>query len=119
MKKSIVAFLLMVTALNAFGIGVPVAQVRKVYTVTPVTTGAWVQLIDSLPSSVSTVEIFDSSGKTLALGVGPAGSEVRQMYITPGGNGQVRLLAPYGAALSVIGISGAASTGELIVNLFN
>jgi len=119
MKQTIVAILLAVMAVNAFGIGVPVAQVRKVYSSTPVTTSAWTQLIDATPTTVSTVEVFDSSGKTMALGVGAPGSEVRQFYITPGGNGQVRLLMPYGAALSVIGISGSASTGELIINLFN
>ena len=59
------------------------------YGVTPVTTGGWVQVIAALPSAATGVEIFDSSGEILELGVGAAASESRIWIIQPGGNGRV------------------------------
>lgn len=102
-----------------FAEGNPVGQFRNVYSSTNVTTGAWVTLFSSIPYPVSTIEIFDSSGQTLEIGIGAAGSEIVQLIVLPGGNGPIRYNAPTGARLSIKALSGTANTGELDVNLYN
>lgn len=91
---------------------------RNTYTGTPVTTGAYLQVIASTTSVINAVEIFDSSGQTLALAFGGAGSEVNQIIIYPGGNGRVPLRIPSGTRVSVIALSATASSGELDINFY-
>jgi len=93
------------------------SRVRNVYSSVNVTTGAWVQLIASTTGITKRLEIFDSSGQTLELGVGAPASEVAKTYIIPGGNGMTNLVIPAGSSLSVRAVSGTANTGELTINL--
>lgn len=97
--------------------GAPIQIIRYDYTVN-VTTGAWVQLDSSLNGDVSYAEIFDSSGETLKLGIGPSGSEYDLIYIIPGGNGKIALKLCQGQRLSVRAVSATASSGELVLNLY-
>jgi hypothetical protein len=69
-----------------------VAKVRNKLREFSITTAAYTQLIASLASTCNEVEIFDSSGETLFLATGGAGSEVDQVYIFPGGNGRIPLI---------------------------
>ncbi len=91
------------------------------YGTTPVTTGAWVQIIAALPSAASGVEIFDSSGEIMELGVGAAASEARVWVIQPGGNGRVPLTFASGARISLRAITASANvTGTYnILNFFS
>lgn len=91
---------------------------RNDYTSTPVTTGAYVQLIASMPSAVKEIEIFDSSGETLVLAIGGIGSEVNKVYVFPGGNGRIPLQIAAAARLSVKAISNNATSGELTINFY-
>lgn len=91
---------------------------RNNYATTPVTTGAYVQLIASMPAAVKEVEIFDSSGETLVLAIGGAGSEVNKVYVFPGGNGRIPLQIAAAARLSVKAVSNNASSGELTINFY-
>jgi hypothetical protein len=95
------------------------APVRNVYSSTNVTTGAYVQLVASTSAATNLVEVFDSSGQTMALAVGASSSEVQQFYIFPGGNGQVPLNIPSGSRVSIIAISATASVGEIDVNFYS
>lgn len=95
------------------------APVRNDYTSVNVTTAAYVQLVASTTSTTNMVEVFDSSGQTLALAVGAVASEVIQFYITPGGNGQVPLAIPSGSRVSIKAISATASVGEIDVNFYS
>jgi hypothetical protein len=98
--------------------------IRNDYTVTPVTTAAWVELDASMMTGIKTsrgnniyrVGIFDSSGQTLELGIGAAGSEVPIMHIEPGGNGIVPIFIPTGARLAIRAVTADAVAGELIIN---
>lgn len=92
---------------------------RNVYSVTNVTTGAWVQLIASTAAAATEIQLFDSSGQTLELGIGGSGSESRVLIISPGGNGAVPLAIPSGSRISVRAISATASVGEIDVTLLN
>lgn len=92
---------------------------RNVYSITNVTTGAWVELIASTAAAATEIQLFDSSGQTLELGIGGSGSESRVLIVSPGGNGAVPLSIPSGSRLSVRAISATASVGELDITLLN
>jgi hypothetical protein len=94
------------------------APVRNDYTSTAITTSGYVQLVASTTSLTSEIEIFDSSGQTLALAVGGVGSEVNQIYIFPGGNGRIPLAIPAGSRVSLKAISATANAGELDINFY-
>ncbi len=99
---------------------VPVHRIRYDYAVN-VTTGAWVQLDASLDAACSYIEIFDSSGQTMELGIGASGSESSlPFYIFPGGNAPqlVACPLPAGCRLAVKAVSGNATTGELTINFY-
>lgn len=96
----------------------PVQILRNDYSSTNVTTAAYVELVAALSNNVSEVEIFDSSGETLVLALADAGNEADEFYIIPGGNGRMKALLPKGARLSIKAISGNATTGELIINMW-
>ena len=91
---------------------------RNVYSTTSVTTGAYVQLIASMPAAVKEVEIFDSSGETLVLAVGGAGSEADKVYVFPGGNGRIPLQIAASARLSIKAVSNNATSGEFTANFY-
>lgn len=92
---------------------------RHDYGVTPVTTGAWVELLSSVGfGEILEIEIFDSSGQTLELGTGAALSETRLLLIFPGGNGRVSVRIPTTTRLAIRAVSGTANAGELCMNLY-
>lgn len=94
-------------------------RARLVYSVTPVFTISWVELLSSVGlTDVKEIEIFDSSGETLQLGVGANGSEISKIYVFPGGNGRIPLQIDAGERLAVKSVSGNAISGEIIINLY-
>jgi hypothetical protein len=93
--------------------------IRKDYSGGSVTTAAYTQLVASTAADIFKISIFDSSGESLVLAVGAAASEVNQIYIFPGGNGDVELYIPSGSRISIKAVSATASTGELLINAFN
>lgn len=91
-------------------------SVRHDYSVTPVTTGAWQQLIASTAADFNVLFIFDSSGSALELGTGASGFETRVLVVPPGGiDGQVPLYIPAGTRLSIRALSANANAGEHII----
>lgn len=95
-----------------------VSLARNNYVSTNVTTAAYVQLVSSLTSNTSMLEVYDGSGQSLVLAIGAAGSEVNKFYIVPGGNGKIPVQLRIGDRVSVKAISATANTGELLVNFF-
>ena len=98
--------------------GIPVQTIRNAYSSTNVTTSAYVELDSALDKGVLQADIFDSSGQSLILALGAAGSEGDLMHIMPGGNGLIDLVLTEGARLSVKAVSASATSGELIINLY-
>lgn len=96
-----------------------VARARNVYSSTNVTTAAYTQLVASLGAAVNEVEIFDSSGETLVLATGGAGSEVDQAFVFPGGNGRIPLAIASGARVSIKAVSATANSGEIAINFYS
>ena len=94
--------------------------VRTVYEDINVGLSDWVVLIASLPQTVTSVSIFDSSGQTLELGICPAGAgdnaEVRQLLIPPGGM-SAKIQIASGQRVSIRAVSGAAIAGENNLNV--
>jgi len=91
------------------------------YGTTPVTTGAWVQVLAATANKTVKANIFDSSGCLIELGTGAAASEVRKLLITPGGPGMIEVQIPAATRLSVravnTSVSGNATSGFLAINL--
>ena len=91
---------------------------RIVYSLTPVTTAAYTTVVGSTVSLTREIEIFDSSGQTLALAVGAVAAEVDQIYIFPGGNSRVKLAIPAASRVSIKAISATANVGEICINFY-
>lgn len=87
------------------------------YASSGLSAATWTEIIASTSAECKEIEIFDSSGEILELGTGTAASEVRQMYIFPGGNGRVRLKIASGTRVA-IKCASAVSTGNFIINTY-
>lgn len=94
-------------------------SVRTVYDDTPVGVTDWVVLFPSLPLTATFLNIFDSSGQTLEVGICLAtaapNAEVRQILIPPVGI-STKIQIPANQRISIRAISDTASSGE---NNFN
>ena len=93
-----------------------VASSRLDYLVTPVTTGAWQQLISSTGGAATRLTVFDSSGQTVEIGFGASGSESRVLLVSPGGLDE-SLTIPAGTRVSVRAVSATADVGEIDINI--
>lgn len=89
------------------------------YASTPVTSSTYVQIVASTAAQINLIELFDSSGQTLYLAVGAAASEVNQLIIIPGGNGQVSLSIPSGSRISLKATSTSATAGINVLNMYS
>ena len=93
---------------------------RLDYSVTNVTTGAWVQLTASVgAAAVFGITLFDGGGYAMELGIGAAAAETRALLIPPGGfNGVIPLRIAAGTRLSIRAVGTATvSAGEIDINL--
>lgn len=96
-------------------------SIRNDYSVTNVTTGAWVELLADVGAvDIRAISLFDSGGYTMELGVGAALSEARTLLIPPGGfNGIIEFEIPANSRLSIRAVGAATvNLGELVINLF-
>lgn len=96
----------------------PFYSVRLNYADQNVDTSAWVELVAALPKTCQLLEIFDSSGQSLSLGLGESGQENQLFIITPGGNNQLPIFLPTLSRISLKAISGNATEGEIIINFY-
>lgn len=118
MKNLFLCFVLLVGFSTQAATNIPFQTVRLVYT-GQVTTSAWTQLTAGITLPISRGFIFDSSGQTLMLGTGPAGSEVNMpLIVVPGGNGDVPLNISPNTRVSIKALSGPAASGEIDINFF-
>lgn len=92
--------------------------VRNDYSSASVTTSAYTQLIASTAAAYSAIEIFDSSGQTLKIAIGGAGSEIDQFLVFPGGNGWIPFSVASGSRISIKAVSANATSGEISLNLY-
>ena len=88
-------------------------SVRNDYSVTPVTTAAWVQLTAATAAEINWLMVFDSCGETMELGVGAAAAETRFLLYGPGGIYGIPVNIPTGSRLSVRAVSGNCTLGEI------
>jgi hypothetical protein len=92
--------------------------IRNSYSTLSVSTASYTQLIASTVAAYHAIEIFDSSGETLKIAIGAAGSEVDQFLIFPGGNGRLPYTIASGSRISIRAVSNTASVGEICINLY-
>jgi hypothetical protein len=90
-------------------------KARIAYGTTPVTTGAYVQVIASAPGSTK-IQVFEGAGESLVVALGGAGAEVDYCYIFPGGQGDIDVSIPAGTRVSVKAVSANCTSGELLIN---
>ena len=90
---------------------------RHVYSDTAVSTGTWQVLSTSTPYGTANIQIFDSSGQTMSLGIGAIGAEQQVAIIPPGGD-FMQVTIPRASRVSIKAISSTASAGENIINFF-
>lgn len=100
----------------------PVNTIRHNAGSTPITTGAWVEIEDSLAAPASAVEIFNATGRVLRVSTGAAGledSSEAAYTIIPGGS---EILVPSEwrrlSRLSMKAVDANATTGYIILNFF-
>lgn len=92
--------------------------------VTNIGTGAWVQLLASIPLAASAIEIFNPSDAKLQISLGAAGHETDAgklitYTVLPGGStGILPAEIPSGARLSVKAIDQAMINDYFIINFF-
>ena len=98
--------------------GTAVDKARIDYSLANVTTSAYTQLVGALAAEAQEVEIFDSSGQTLLLATGGAGSEADKVYIVQGGNGRIPLRIASGTRVAIKAVTATASSGEIIINFY-
>ena len=103
------------TGIERVAVGTPY---YRDYTTTNLTAGAWTQIIASTSARIRKLDIFDSSGSVVMVGVGGVGAEVEVLRITPGGNGAVELTIPIGSRVSIQSVTGTLSVGLLVINMF-
>jgi hypothetical protein len=90
------------------------------YSVTNVTTAAYVQLNASTVTAITYLSIFDSSGNPMILAVGAPGSEIDQIYVPPGGSvGGYQLYIPAGSRISYKALTTNSTSGNLIITGLN
>lgn len=105
----------------------PIYAVNYNFSTGNVSSAAFTQIVSSLPSSISYVQIQNNSGQILKIATGAAGSESVIPYLIPRGG------TAYGGATSELYFTmrafqrvsiqaalstGTATTGELILNFF-
>jgi len=97
----------------------PIGQIVTSYSSTNVGTSTAVQVLASVPSNGATMlDVFDSSGQTLQLSYTINSINTVIAVVYPGGNGQVQVSIPAGAALYLKSLTSTANSGYSIINLF-
>lgn len=89
------------------------------FTGTPVTTGAYVELVSSTASAITLIHVDSICGQSIQLAVGGSGSEVNQFTIPRGASNDFPLAVPSGSRISVEAQSGNCTTGDMDLSLFN
>lgn len=108
-----------------------IGTIRHDYGVTPVDTTTWQQLTvvlpsgatqSTLPADASKIEVFDSGGETMELGIGASGAQTRAAFIQPGGNSNL-IQGPWskGTTFWIRAVSATAdeSGSAIVINLYH
>lgn len=64
-------------------------------------TTTWLELFASAPEKTNYIEIFDSTGEVMVLGLGASGSETFYLQILPGGNEHIPVRIDPGSRISL------------------
>lgn len=85
------------------------------YTMTPVTTSVYKEIVTSLSDDVNRFQIFDGSGQVIILATGGSGSEVDLLYIQPGGDSFDVFIAS-GTRVSIKALTASAADNFFIAD---
>lgn len=83
-------------------------------------TTTYLEIFSSLPNLVNYIEIFDSSGYTIVIATGAAGSEIPLVLVPPGGNGFIPIRIDSGSRVTIKAIStNPPANAETVLNFFD
>jgi hypothetical protein len=100
------------------GKAVNTLPVHTNYSSSPVTTGAYTELVASTGAPITRLSIFDSSGHAMIIATGPAASEVVKLYVPPGG-GDFDLAIPISTRISIKALTADATSGYNLLNMLS
>lgn len=81
-----------------------------------VTTAAYTQIIASTAAAVTSIYVSDTSGRFIILALGGAGSEVDQIYLSPGFAGWIPLYIPIATRVSIKALDANTAAGYFIIS---
>lgn len=114
------ALTLSVTSVGIAG-KVPGGVVTKTWTGgAPLSTASYTQLFAaaSVTAAVTRVHVGDTGGQFLILATGGSGSEVDQIYLSPGFGGFIDWTIPAGTRIALKALNTNATSGTFIMTLF-
>lgn len=84
-----------------------------------VDTSDWTEVFASTGATVKFIEIFDSTGEIMLIGVGPASSETVLFRVIPGGGGYAPIQVDGATRISIRAETATPSAGsETVINFF-
>ncbi len=92
-----------------------IAPVSYDHTV-PVTTAAYTQIIASTAAEVTSLYVSDTSGSFIILAVGGAGTEVDQIYLSPGFAGWIPLRIAASSRIAIKALNTNTAAGLFIIS---
>lgn len=99
----------------------PVSTMNLNLTSSPISTGAWVEIEDSLPNACSAIEMFNPSNASLQISTGAVGQESAHILpytILPGGSAQLAVNISKGKRISLKSLDNPAASGLFTINTF-
>ena len=119
-KIGISTLVFMFQTVGMYAVATSGIGVRTVYTSTNVGTTNWQVVAATLPNTVSSISVADTSGQVMEVGICLASaapnSEVRQ-FLIPAGGTAVNLQIPSNQRISIRAVSAPATNGENDMNI--
>lgn len=100
----------------------PVGTVLLNAGLSPILTSGWTVIAANVVKAASCIQIFNTTGSTLAISTGAPGLESGAIlpYTILQGSGDILIdiIIPSGVPLSIKALDAASSSGLLVINLF-
>lgn len=98
----------------------PIYSIRYDYAENLPALDTWSQVVEQLPATATLVEIVDTGGSVMSLGLGASGEETEYFKIPAGGNSPPPLpvFIPTLSRLSIMPLDVAPTEGSLVINFY-
>lgn len=99
-------------------VSTPVARYRIATGTTNITTSAYVEVAANVSTEVIMASIYNGTSSPLSVALGAAGAEIDTVYVPPSSFFNYPFHFSSATRIAVKSLSGTASSGDLIINLF-